>query len=124
MPSKLTPETQERICQLLRAGNTHETSAEAAGITASTFYDWKRTKPAFAHAVQQAEAEAEATLVTRIAKAAQAGSWRAACWLLERRNPERWAAGARAGQPLDESELKGFDALDELAPRRNRTQAS
>ena len=40
-------------------------------------------------AVEQARAEAEASLVGRVQNAAQAGSWRAACWLPERRWPER-----------------------------------
>lgn len=90
-PSKLTPDTQDRICQLLRAGNTHEVAAEAAGISLSSFYNWKRDKPKFAEAIERAEAEAEAVLVARVSQAARNGSWRAATWLLERRNPEQWA---------------------------------
>lgn len=94
-PSKLTPEIQTRLCQLLQAGNTHEVAAEACGINVSTFYTWKREKPEFAAAVDRAEAEAEAVLVARISRAAANGSWRAAGWLLERRNPEKWSRDAK-----------------------------
>ena len=45
-----------------------------------------------------ARAEAEAILVGRVQKAASAGSWRAACWLLERQWPERWAPLAERAQ--------------------------
>jgi transposase len=95
--SKLTPEVQERTCQLIRAGNTVEVASEASGITPTTFYNWMQRgidegEPygPFREAVEQARAEAEAILVGRIHRAAQAGSWRAATWLLERQWPERW----------------------------------
>jgi hypothetical protein len=45
---------------------------------------------ALLEAVQGARADAEASLVARMTLAAHRGSWRAACWLLEREYPERW----------------------------------
>lgn len=100
-PSKLSPELRDKVAGLIRAGNTVEVAADAAGIGESTFYDWmargskagKAEAPfrEFREVVERAQGEAEAVLVTRIAKAAQDGSWSAAAWLLERRNPERWA---------------------------------
>lgn len=100
-PAKLTPEVQRRIVQLIRAGNTIDVSCEAAGIERETYSGWMRrgleggstNRPhrEFRAAAQQAQAEAEAILVTRIAKAATNGSWTAAAWLLERRAPTRWA---------------------------------
>jgi hypothetical protein len=90
--SKYTPEIVERICQLIRAGNSPDLAAEATGIGRATFFRWQANKRPFRLAVEQARAEAEAILVGRVQKAAQAGSWRAACWLLERQWPERWAA--------------------------------
>jgi hypothetical protein len=68
-----------------------ETTCKASGITEQTFYAWQRRRVAFRVAIEQAQGEAEAILVGRVQKAAQAGSWRAACWLLERRWPEHWA---------------------------------
>lgn len=40
-PSKLTPEVQERICQVLRDGETLDVAARAGGITYQTFLNWK-----------------------------------------------------------------------------------
>lgn len=136
-PSKLSPEIQERICNLLRVGNTVETAAGAAGIAPETFYDWMRRGERkgsrekkyrdFKSAVEQARAEAEATLVTRISKAAANGSWQAAGWLLERRAPERWAKpterrnGGGNEKPTDPFEE--LDAAQEAAEKDELAQA-
>lgn len=133
-PSKLTPETQTQITRLIQVGNTVEVAAEAAGISRSTFFSWMergaeagpKNKPFrdFRTAVEQARAEAEATLVARIAKAAQNGSWSAAGWLLERSVPERWAKlseRAKHGDDHTEAPARPVDPLagiDQLAEKR------
>lgn len=103
-PSKLTPEIQEKICQLLKAGNTFRTACEVAGVGWSTGREW-RTRgedrhsaregdedyAAFAAAVQKAEEEAAARNVALIQKAAANGTWQAAAWWLERKFPGEWA---------------------------------
>jgi hypothetical protein len=120
--SKLTPELQKLICTLLQAGNTKKVAAEAAGIAESTFYDWMQTTPAFAAAVEKAEAEAEATLVTRVAKAAS-NSWRAAAWLLERRNPDEW--GIVSGRrPSGDDEKPEPGVMDAPARRTSHLRAA
>jgi Bacteriophage Sf6, terminase small subunit-like len=101
-PTKFSPELQERICQLIRVGTTIDIAAEATGISRASFFNYQRQHPRFREAVEQARAEAEAILVGRVHKAAQAGSWRAACWLLERQWPERWAALADRSRVSDE----------------------
>ena len=90
-PSKFNAETQERICQLVRLGIPAREAAEAAGISERTLHNWQERRVGFRRAVEQARAEAEASLVGRVQKAAQAGSWRVAAWMLERQWPERWA---------------------------------
>jgi hypothetical protein len=120
--SKLTPELQKLICTLLQAGNTKKVAAEAAGIAESTFYDWMQTRPAFAAAVEKAEAEAEATLVTRVAKAA-ASSWRAAAWLLERRNPDEWGA-VNTRRPSGDDERPELGVMDAPARRTSHLRAA
>jgi transposase len=107
----------EQVTRLLRVGNTVEIAAEAAGISRATFFNWmdrglldgsdNEIHRDFRDAVEQARAEAEATLVARIAKAAQNGSWSAAAWLLERRSPENWAK-------VSERDRRREDADDEL----------
>jgi len=110
-PAKLTPEIQEEICRVIRAGNYIETAAVYAGIEKKTLYNWmKRGREElerlknnpkarmrkseapyveFLHAVKKALAEAEVRDVAIIGKAAQE-CWQAAAWRLERRFPERW----------------------------------
>ena len=96
-PSKLTPERQERIIELIRAGNYMEIAAQAAGINVATMYRWlqrgEETNSGkyheFREAIMRARAEAEARNVTLIQTAARA-DWRAAAWFLERSFPDRW----------------------------------
>lgn len=103
-PSKLTPEVQEKICQLLKAGNTFRTACEVAGIGWSTGLEWRQrgenrhssregddAYAEFAGAVQKAEEEAAARNVALIQKAAANGTWQAAAWWLERKFPSEWA---------------------------------
>ena len=96
-PTKLTPETQKSICDAIRAGNYQDVAAQYAGITAATFYNWmvkgeagKKSYLEFFDAVKKAQADAEVRNVAIIGQAAQK-TWQAAAWLLERRNPDRWA---------------------------------
>ena len=81
---KYTPETVERICQFLKAGNTRKTSAIASGISEETFYTWMKEKLEFSESIKRAEEEAVARNVAIINKAA-GDTWQAAAWWLERR---------------------------------------
>jgi transposase-like protein len=94
--TKLTPEVHQRIVQYVRAGNFRITAAAAAGISPVTLRDWLRRGArgeapfdSFREDVDAAEAQAEARLVTLVAKAAE-HDWRAAAWHLERRVHKRW----------------------------------
>ena len=76
-PSKLTPETADRICELIRAGNTIDVAAGAAGASDTTFYRWMRLGAAgrepfraFRASVEVAQANAQVMLVEAIARAA------------------------------------------------------
>ncbi|MCK5316715.1 MAG: hypothetical protein KAJ55_02310 [Anaerolineales bacterium] len=62
MPSDvtlLTPEMQEKICDLIRKGNRNEVAAEACGVTVATYYRWKRDNEEFSNACYAARAHAE-----------------------------------------------------------------
>ncbi len=104
--TKLTPETQEKICKYIKTGYTIEQSCALAGIGVSTYYAWKeKGKTAkrgkfreFLEAVKNAEKIAEAKYLAIITKAAVGdplkgvkGDWKAAAWYLERRNPKQFA---------------------------------
>jgi transposase len=143
--SKLTRDVEARVVAIIAAGNHLEVAAAAGGIGLRTLHDWMaRGNPAgtarrdapyrrFRAAVERAQAEGEATLVTRIQKAAANGSWQAAAWLLERRYPERYTKPKVApdelpsrapapSTPAERAEAE-FAALDELAARRDRSTA-
>lgn len=93
-PSKLTPDTQKRICDAIRVGATYELAAQYGRVTYNTFNEWmKRGEAArsgrffeFYEAVKSAEGEAAIKWLAVIDKAA-ADSWQAAAWKLERRYP-------------------------------------
>ena len=99
-PTKLTPERHQQIIEYLRLGLTQEQAALAAGIHPGTLYRWLQrgddpTAPPiyreFRDALKVARAEAERAYLTIIRSAAEAGTWQAAAWFLERSFPDRWA---------------------------------
>jgi len=103
----LTPEVQEKICEHLRLGNFFEIACEAAGVSASTGYDWRRrgegrakNRPcnelyaAFVNAVNEAERKAEQQQAARFYMAGK-DDWRAAAEFLARRYPGRWSETRR-----------------------------
>lgn len=97
-PTKLTPETQKRICDAIRLGMTRERSAEYAGIGLTTFHDWMSRGNSeddgiysdFSAAVKKAESEGIAINLKNIHTAAQDGNWQASAWILERRHPDEY----------------------------------
>jgi hypothetical protein len=98
-PTDLTPETQGRIIEALRAGNYIDVACAYAGIGTSTYYRWMQRAldpdapdiyREFREAVQRARAEAEIRNVGLIQRAASDGTWQAAAWFLERSHPRKW----------------------------------
>lgn len=131
--SSFTPETREKILNALRAGNYRVAACKFAGISVDTFGRWMKAGNAgeerfaeFAEQVKQAEAQAEASLVATIRKAA-GDHWQAAAWLLERKYVTRWGrrdlswermrreerqAQARALADIPIAELEGMVAAE------------
>ncbi len=92
--TKLTPDLQERILNMIRLGNYRNVAAQAVGIAPETFSRWM-SRPRdpyrqFRQAVEQAEAMAEVSMVALIAKAARDDP-KYALQYLARKAPERWA---------------------------------
>lgn len=131
--SSFTPETREKILNALRAGNYRVAACKFAGISDETFRRWMNAGKAgepeyvdFVEQVKQAEAQAEASLVATIRKAA-GDHWQAAAWLLERKYVTRWGrrdlswermrreerqAQARALADIPLAELEGMVAAE------------
>jgi transposase-like protein len=129
-PTKFTPDKGEAIAQLIEVGNFMAVAAQAHGIHPDTLYAWlKRGREAkrgefreFYLRVVEARARAEARMVTIITLAAER-DWRAAAFLLERRDPRRWAAlnktvvAGDAKRPLHLAAVTQEQAGDELLKR-------
>lgn len=133
--SKLTEEIIARLATLVRAGNYIATACAAAGVPRQSFYAWLRRGESTAPGdglyrklkteIDQARAEGEAALVTRITLEAQR-NWAAAAWMLERSYPDRWARPSQREKSTSESGAEPdveqtsdpFAEVDELARAR------
>jgi transposase len=105
-PTKCTENTTKRVMEAIAAGCTVEAACASAGISSSTYRDWraqgaKGVEPfsAFLASIKKAESEAEERLLNIINKAAPQ-HWQAAAWVLERRFPRRWARRSYERFPL------------------------
>jgi len=116
----------EEIVELVLLGVPPLVAAEAQGVTESEFVEWMRKGQLsgsghgnfrqFYEAVNKAEADFEAGLITRIAISKD---WKAAAWLAERRFPERYVrkpVGDAAKKPGDGAEADPFSDVDKVVP--------
>ena len=139
-PTKLTPELQEELVKVIRAGNYIETACAYVGINKTTFYDWmkrgarekerlerntnarpKKSEATFvelSNAIEKALAQAEIRDVAIIGKAAEE-NWQAAAWRLERKFPERWGKKSQYHNDEEERSLK----LEQLRLLIEKTKA-
>ena len=102
-------ETLAKVAQGLKLGLTFDKSARAAGLNPVTFYRWKllaekEKKEPYASAfevIHRSLAEGEKTLAGRIYNSSKK-DWRAAAWLLERRDPDNWHLDSKKSQSSDD----------------------
>jgi transposase len=136
-PTRLTDEVQERLVQLIEAGNTATVAAVSLGIGESTYYEWMRRGRKekrgqfrrFYNAVKVARARGEIRLNSLLSLAAEK-DWRAAAFYLERRNPKEWGQKNRLetthkGDPKHPVAISGISqeqAGDELLRRLTETR--
>lgn len=92
-PTKLNSRLRDAILNNIRLGTPRESSCKACGITSRTLRNWlqrakkgDKTYAGLVEDMEQAEMEAQRTLVMRVMAAGQA-DWRAAAWLLARKWP-------------------------------------
>jgi len=108
-PFGISAEQRIVLCEALRAGNYRKTACQVAGISYATFNNWMKKggdgedgeridfdEPyrSFVDDVHTAEAEGEVELLGLIRSAAQA-DWKAATWILSKKNKEHWADADR-----------------------------
>jgi len=98
-PSKLTPDTVDRILNAVRCGAPNKVACAAAGVSEQAFYKWQQRadEPGaskeyreFVEALTRARQEGIAARLAIIQKASRM-DWRAAAWLLERDLPEAFS---------------------------------
>lgn len=112
---KASNQRVKRLLGYLSDGNVRVTAVKASGIVYQTFLNWMDLSPAFAALVEEAEASALSDCVGIVKKAASPHKvtkrktvtkdgevitdevqetreydWRAAAWLLERKDPVNW----------------------------------
>lgn len=85
--TKYSEEIVGRIVDAIELGATYEMAAAYGGITFETLRQWRKRYPSFSDALKQAEGRAVLKWLYRIEQAANAGTWQAAAWKLERRYP-------------------------------------
>ena len=93
-PSKYRPDTVAAIIAAVEGGATYRHAAASVGVSERTLHDWQVRHPHFSQALKTAEASACMAAIGTIRRAAEAGTWQAAAWYLERRYPAEY--GRRA----------------------------
>ena len=99
---RISPARLDLLCKSISEGNYIKTACVASGISEKTYYKYVRQGDAdvelgldtyfsqFVLATKKAEAEGERALIAIIVSAAKSklpGSWQAAAWMLERKDP-------------------------------------
>lgn len=86
----MTPEVVDAILRAVGLGLWPDRAAQMNGIPPTTMRSMRKRDPAFASALEKAEAKAEANIHSRILRHMDK-QWTACAWMLERRWPERYA---------------------------------
>jgi len=106
--TKLDEKRLKKVVEGITAGLPYDTACALAGITYQTFLNWMRAGEAaesgkffeFFEEVKKAEAIAESVHIANIKNAGKAGVWKYACWILERRHPDRWGRREQIKQEI------------------------
>lgn len=85
----MTPERCTKFCELISESHTIEEAAEAIGVSIRTIQRERKRDEDFDHEVRLALQKTPDPL--KLMEQAARTHWRAAAWLLERRNPEEYA---------------------------------
>lgn len=117
----LTPELVKRICASIAMGATIPDARKIEGIPCRTFRSWldkggkqkqgrRGVYRVLVMDLRKAIAEWRRSLAFTVTGAAASGDWKAAGWLLERRDSRRWA-------PTSKQEISGKDGAPLPAPK-------
>lgn len=128
--TKLTPEREERLIALLRAGQYRSSACAAVGISDRTFRNWLEKGEQgdvrfseLSRKVREAEADAENRVIVQILIHGKE-DWRALSWWAERRFPNRWGDAKAASIKLEHERENMLDALVKVLERRGIADAA
>lgn len=115
----MTPETCERLYNLIASGVSVEAASFLCGLNDQTVFSWVRrgrvsTEPAyvdFYNGYMKAKAACQAKAIQQITRAGDK-DWRAAAWKLERLFPELFSE--RVTITIEEREKLGDELLERL----------
>lgn len=77
-----------QVVQLIKEGLSQAQAASYCGIHPQTICEWKRNSDKFASEIQGAETD---FILSNVKKVNASDDWKAAAWLLERRDPMNWS---------------------------------
>lgn len=104
-PTDCTPELTAALCAELKLGMSIRGACQHVGIDDSTFRKWMMRGEAgeepfvtFRTEATRAKADGVRALVATVRKAASQ-DWRAAAWILERREPDDWSKRTEISGP-------------------------
>jgi transposase-like protein len=103
-PTKLTPETQAGVIDVLRRCNSYETAANSIGIDSDTLRAWRKEHPEFSGMIKNARSEARQRCINGILEIAAKGQWQAYAWLLERLWPDEFGTRLRTRAEMRQAE--------------------
>ena len=103
-----TPQVRAALIKALKAGATKRLACQYAGISETMFYRWLGEDEDFQMEVEQASSRCAVDALEKIVGAANAGTWQAAAWMLERRWPHDYGRQVR--------EVEGTLGVVELPP--------
>jgi hypothetical protein len=113
----VTSSQVERLLDGLRIGMTRSAACASAGFSRMTLYRML-ADATFVTEVEKAEGEAKGIYESKIAQAADAGTWQAAAWWLERRHPDEYSRRDRVEVTFDLrkfAEERGLDPDEVMA---------
>lgn len=110
--SRRSPELAIAICTALRTGATRKDASLAMGVSPNTLWRWMNDDDAMERAVLESESAAATIMAARVYEAANAGTWQAAAWWLERRRHEDFGKRDRMDVSVETRELAESIAKD------------
>jgi hypothetical protein len=110
-PTKFTPETRQRLIELVARGLPFNHACHAAGVSFQSFSTYRSEHPDFREEIEQAVAIAIERRIKIIEKAADDGDVNSAKWLLEHLHPQHFARNRIEITGADGSPLAGAIAV-------------